>query len=886
MTCRALSPAILCLAALLALTATLGAQEGGGQAEIGFQQYYLSMHAQRVSNISGLTLNYSQFIPDVGLLSVGLAPAMSNNSFRTGDDYLRLTGLPWKGQYWNAGAGDFYVTGALVPVPFTNMYFPQIAARGVSFEATHGSRTAGFFYGAGTLANTPRVVLRMAVPQTIAGVYFHQNLGSRVVIGARYLHFANDLDALRKTPYLAAQALSVKSAAVLSGDVLFKITKQARWFTEGAWSAASVETPHASARSVPFSFVTGPAFESEMLTIRANYMYQSASYFPLLGYYLGDRKGPFGEVRVRPMKRLEFYGSASRYENNVAKDPAVATFQSATASGGSTVQLPGGLSLIGQFTQLNLATRSDAVAPWQQSNNRQKSLMLTRSLRGHSLRLTAREFSLQSALGAQRQRSESIDDIFHARGLILGGGIKMQHFDAGDSRTTMYYHGLAQIQIKRFSAHADIETGRDLQNRTLFATNTISTTIIGASLALGRQWELQAEAYRNNLATELNPQSIFVLQGQGVSVPGTLATLNQWSVYVSINRRFRWGKAGAAPDLTQYVIRQTPLKGGIEGFVREQQGRGDLGVEGITVALDEGRTAVTDAAGHYHFADIAEGIHRVALSADELLADFDPGPHREANIPVGSGKLARADLDVIRLGIIGGTVSGPPDTPLERIVIRLAGTDRYTTPDPSGNFHFFNLHLGEYMVQLDAKTLPQDAVLTSATDSPVTVRPGEAPTVHFSFEVHKPEKPVRRVFEKSVQPPPADPKPVQVTQALPHPAPAPPVRQDTPSLPEDRAGAAKHDELGRQLTQQGRYAEALTELSEAIRLSPGTATFYNARGFVYYLQRNFAAAIEDLSTAIRLNPNYANAFRIRGLAKKAAGDIAGGQADLDRAAKY
>src|SRR4051812_21763632 len=76
------------------------AQEGGGQAEIGFQQYYLRIGSQRVANISGLALNYSQFIPGVGLVSAGFSPALNNERFRSGDDYLSLKGLPWQGQHW------------------------------------------------------------------------------------------------------------------------------------------------------------------------------------------------------------------------------------------------------------------------------------------------------------------------------------------------------------------------------------------------------------------------------------------------------------------------------------------------------------------------------------------------------------------------------------------------------------------------------------------------------------------------------------------------------------------------------------------------------------------------------------------------------------------
>ena len=76
------------------------AQESAGQAEVGIQHYSLTIGSERVSNVSGLSLNFDQFIPDVGILSGSLVPALSDTRFRTGDDYLRLKGLPWIGYHW------------------------------------------------------------------------------------------------------------------------------------------------------------------------------------------------------------------------------------------------------------------------------------------------------------------------------------------------------------------------------------------------------------------------------------------------------------------------------------------------------------------------------------------------------------------------------------------------------------------------------------------------------------------------------------------------------------------------------------------------------------------------------------------------------------------
>jgi hypothetical protein len=877
---------------------SFGQEGAAGEAEVGFQQYYLAMQSQRVSNISGLTLNYRQAIPDVGVLSVGFSPALSNNSFRTGDDFVRLSDLPWKGQYWRIGVGDFRVSSAVVPMSFANIYLPQIAGRGISVEASHGGRTLGFFYGSGTLTNTPRVVLLLAIPQTIAGFYARQAVGSRLVLGARYMHFSNDLAALRKTPYIGSQTLNLTSASVLSADASYKIAKPLVLFAETEWSAADMEKPAASTRSVPFSVIAGPVLDTPALTVRANYILESSSYFPLIGYYLGDRRGPFGEFRVRPVKRIEVYGSASRYENNVARDVTLPTFRSLTESAGATVRLPGDINLLGQLTLLDLDTRQNGASSWQRATNRQRSVMLTRSIHGHSLRLTARDFVLQSAIGPQRQRSESIEDIFHAKRLIFGGGIKLQHFDATDSRTSLYYHGLAQVQIKRLALHADVESGKDLQNRTLFATNAIGTTIVGASVSLNREWTFEAEAYRNYLTTELNPQSIFVLQGQGVSLPGTLATLNQWSLYFSVTRRLHWGSAGRSVDLMRSEVRQTSLKGSVDGFVREEEGRGDLGVEGIVVMLDQGRSVTSDSAGHFHFAEVPEGVHRIGLSMEELLADFDPGPHKEGAVAVAPGKAARADLEVIRLATIHGQLNGPQDASLDTVVIRLAGSGRYTTPDAKGNFNFYNVRQGRYTVAIDEKTLPQYAALTSPATVEVAVNSATPAAVRFQFEIRLPDKPVRRIVIKQAE--------AVSTPPLPRVEAQPPLeaaqKPSTPPVAPEKHAAVEVQTIqshatagtprvlqavqaGRGFTQQGQYAKALIQLTEALRLDPDYAQAYNARGFVYYLQRNYGAAVDDFNAAIRLNPNYANAYELRGLARKATGDPAGGKTDRDRAAQ-
>ena len=107
------------------------------------------------------------------------------------------------------------------------------------------------------------------------------------------------------------------------------------------------------------------------------------------------------------------------------------------------------------------------------------------------------------------------------------------------------------------------------------------------------------------------------------------------------------------------------------------------------------------------------------------------------------------------------------------------------------------------------------------------------------------------------------------------PAPVP-----APSIAIDSKAAALHNQRGRELLYQGKYAQAISELTQAIQSQPDLALAFNARGFAYYLSRDYTHAVADLDQAIQLNPNYQNAYHNRSLARKAAGDSAGSAADL------
>jgi tetratricopeptide (TPR) repeat protein len=64
-----------------------------------------------------------------------------------------------------------------------------------------------------------------------------------------------------------------------------------------------------------------------------------------------------------------------------------------------------------------------------------------------------------------------------------------------------------------------------------------------------------------------------------------------------------------------------------------------------------------------------------------------------------------------------------------------------------------------------------------------------------------------------------------------------------------------HNNLGNAYTDQGRYQEAIAQLTEALRINPNYAEAHNNLGNAYIHQRKYQEAIAQLTEALRINPN-------------------------------
>jgi hypothetical protein len=726
------------------LCAAPGLAQIRGQADVTMQGYYQQGGGQRLMDTSGAAFRFRSLLPGWGLLSGSLEAYGSQNQLQTGDNYLELRGAPWMGNRWTVAGGDFRFPATMVEVPFFNVFYPELTARGVTVQAVHGGREITFFWGEETLAAGPRVPFRIRTPQHVLGASAVRRFGKRFQVGARFSRFTTPPAAMLANPALFPEGRAFASVRVFTVQSGYSPVKRIRIYAEASHSAAGES---GVAGAAPISTLAGAAFETSMLTVRANYTSQGTLYYPLAGFYSGDRRGPFADLRFRPWKRLEIFGSASRYSNNLERNPLITTLRSGAVSAGVSLTLPWQISASGQVSSLNYSTLSPDDGLWRNSRNLQVSAALARPFGRHTVRVNWRDLRLVTMGQPQRQRATEIEDMVRVGHVFLGGAARWQQLSADQRRNSIFLRGTAQGNLGRMSIYANVELGNDLANQTVFATNTYSTTVVGASARMASGWNVSLEYFRYHLNMILNPESIFVLETQGVGVSQTLPGFAQSSVYFKLTKQMLWGGGLPVETMDRATAALVPLTGSVDGQVATKGLTALRPAAGVPVSLDGARSATTGADGRFRFDDVAEGEHRVMLLATELPAEYDPGPAKEARVTVQARRTARADLNVLPLGVLRGRVTGPEKS-LESIVIRLLPTTRYTTTGSDGQFAFYNVPEGDYEMVVDARSLPEDGVLTGEKSHMVVLRLGaDAPEASFSLQIRGQVKPVRKVLE-------------------------------------------------------------------------------------------------------------------------------------------
>jgi len=722
-----------------------------GQANIAFQGYYLSGSGQPLINASGAAFNVQEFLPGIGVLHAAVEGS-GGNGFHTGTMFVGLEQAPIFGWHWDFLGGDSQISSDLLSNSINNIYTPDISTRGISVAMKRKDRSYQVFYGDDTLLGGPRIPYRLKLPQKVFGATMRQEVGEHWKFGVRFLHLDTNASVLTTQTNFFFPGHAFQTSDSLAFQSSYSISKDVKIFGEMNYTKAISFTSSPVAQE-PVSFFAGSSWETDKFSLRANYVFQSASYLPLLGYFSGDRRGPFVEGHYRVTPNIELYGSGSAYSNNLEHNSLLPMFHSSGISGGGSFILPWKLNASASISTLHLTTLNPQQTA-SSSDNRQINLDVSRGFRRHTLRFSHIDMKLNSNSLRQSERFTEGEDTFTWRRLVLRGAARFQGSQTTETRNTVFFRGSIQANLRRLSAYANFEKGNDLVNRSVFSTNAYTSTVIGFNAPLFGGWNLQVEAFRNNLNTTLTPQNVFLFPTAGLGAT-QLPGFGQWSGYFRVEKQFRWGNKefSSSGGIDQYAAARVPLVGSVQGQVMEKWLAGMRPAANVSVSLDLYRSVVTDTSGHYSFSDVPEGSHVVGLDMDQLPTDYEPGPDATAHVTVEPRALARSDFTVVRLTHLTGRITAPAGIQVDSVVIRLAGTNRYTTPDEDGNFGFYNLREGEYTVVIDLQTIPEEIMLPTPASLQVLASGENESSAVIEFRLEpKPqrEKPVRQILRQQI----------------------------------------------------------------------------------------------------------------------------------------
>jgi hypothetical protein len=253
---------------LSAFAAVCAYAQEGGQAEVALQGYYLGGGSQTLLSTTGVAVRFQEFLPEFGLIRGSLEGYRTGGSIQPADNFLELRGFRMGGLRWNLTGGDFRAPASPVQNPFTNLFFPEINARGVQIEASNSRSAYTVFYGNETLLGGPRIPFRVTVPQTAMGANMRQKFG-RLETGVRLLRLTTKEQDLDGNSFFFPAGRSFLSADNLTVYTAYSLSEHFRWYGEA--TATRAKTIDGQPTGQPISYFFGPAWESPRFTVRANY---------------------------------------------------------------------------------------------------------------------------------------------------------------------------------------------------------------------------------------------------------------------------------------------------------------------------------------------------------------------------------------------------------------------------------------------------------------------------------------------------------------------------------------------------------------------------------------------------------------------------------------
>jgi SdrD B-like protein len=184
---------------------------------------------------------------------------------------------------------------------------------------------------------------------------------------------------------------------------------------------------------------------------------------------------------------------------------------------------------------------------------------------------------------------------------------------------------------------------------------------------------------------------------------------------LGLSKTFRGAPAWLAPSTRQYKVEGRVF---IDRNVTGTYDTGEAGLSGIVVHFDDGRKAVTDAAGRFQFAGLKAGAYRVSLPLGQFRDPVRATTMTSVPVELYERRQASVDFGIVNFARVMGSIYNDyahdgerrADSPgLQKVTVIVTGADgaeRRVVTDGSGEYRIDDLRPGLYRLGVDSGTIP------------------------------------------------------------------------------------------------------------------------------------------------------------------------------------
>jgi hypothetical protein len=626
---------------------------------------------------------------------------------------LSLKEYRWGRGVLEASAGDQSFQLSLLPVRFTNFFYPEQYFRGFSLQYAHPYVQVMTLGGEVTISRGLMGETFRGLGEGLYGMLLRLQPWERWNLESGFFLTDNEKD--------YTGTLVTRQNGVYRLASQFRVWSQL--YTAGEFMQSFSETP-ADKEQQDVAYRAGGLWKGEKLLLEANYRDIGPQFHLINQIYQPDQavRGYYLGGDARPWPFISLFGSYDSARNNLITSlPGRSINETELRSAGFRFYRQPWPIFYWRYYESNLTTRSDfPVVVRGQTQGQYGEL---------SKRIKFLDFY------SRYEHFEFKDQIDPANSYRKDApllGVRGYH-----QKFSWYVEG----EYDRFSP---VSAGAGFEGPYLKIGGDYSVT---QDLFLSGEVSYRTQSHRYGGQFTVNwqlPRGVALqafgrLEKGNTGVGDFINSYSTNSVMVRLVKTLSWGKKAGVAGLKPG--QEWLGSGSIEGWVfndinvNQALDQGEEGVEEIKVRLEDASEVATDRRGYYKFAAVAAGKHVVTLESRRIPAAYTFEGSETVVVEVKRRSTARVDFPFVKGISIRGRVLEDPKatgkpTPEAKgvpdVLVLLAPGDLNTYTDSEGYFSFEGVLPKAYELSISPETLPELSQVTSPRlPLQVALKPGE-----------------------------------------------------------------------------------------------------------------------------------------------------------------